>query len=72
MSDFKYYVETLNSEAHRAVVVAKNGKCVFPGEWQSRAWKARRSLQKMIYDIVRNGGAVIYTHPHRIVASARG
>ena len=51
MSAFKYYIETMNADAHRAVIVSKNGKLVLCGEWQSRAWKARRSLEKIIEDI---------------------
>ena len=63
MSDFRYYVETLNSEAHRAVIVSKNGKLVLCGEWQSRAWKATRSLRKILDDIANTGYAVIEERP---------
>ena len=63
MRDFKYIIETLNSEAHRAVIVSKNGKLVLCGEWQSRAWKATRSLRKIVDDIANTGYAVIEERP---------
>lgn len=65
MSDFKYIIETLNSEAHRAVIVSKNGKLVLSGEWQSRAWKARRSLQKIVDDLTLNSWPDIEERPFK-------